>query len=212
MMIYKKDVYKSDDYHVIKNNYGRDVYFLAQFIKGDRIRVVCDDMDFAAFCLDNQGEQFNKSFGKKLKDIYLKHTNEKFGKMIKNKVSHGGGVFTDNMVYSERTEESVGLEMFVHVFYLLMGYGYINDELNMSKKISIPDAILRMKKGKEDMVKSCLVADIDIINGNSKWINGTYRTGSLNRKLFNKDVYSFLKRNYICYLTTINSKEKKIDY
>ena len=149
MMKYKKDVYKSDDYHVIKNNYGRDVYFLAQFIKGDRIRVVCDDMDFAAFCLDNQGEQFNKSFGKKLKDIYLKHTNEKFGKMIKNKVSHGGGVFTDNMVYSERTEESVGLEMFVHVFYLLMGYGFKYDKKNIFKKISTSDFVLKLFKNEE---------------------------------------------------------------
>ncbi len=93
--------YKNKDWYVISHTHNYTGYYLARF-SDDKIEVVCNEYEFAKYCLENKGVSLNMSFGKALKEIY---------KLVKGKS------------FGKRPDEHIGIELYAHVYYYLVALG-----------------------------------------------------------------------------------------
>ena len=207
IVAYKTMKHAGETYYIVSHDFRGEITFLVKITAGKYISVVCEDKEFAAYALRHQGVSFNISFGKKLKELYKEIIGKEFTAALENSSYPGGGKLSKTVHNITRPDESIGIELFAHVYYLLIAYGLRRNKAEMTKMMTRKDKTVLWYKGVEKTVESCRVADLDIYGGNSIILENAYLDGTNERLNDKRGIYKYLEA-YLNQLTAINKNLK----
>ena len=185
---------------MITHDYNGTVSFLAQFYN-DKISVVCDDRDFGSHSLRNRGIGYNNSFGNKLKQVYKEIMGKEFAVIEKVKTGGLAGGFEERK--NERTDESIGIELFIHVYYLVIARLIQRGDNVVKEMMTKTDQEIFRNKGTAGVERSCIIADLDLWGGNYEKLILSYRMGHIERKTAKRDIFKhlMLRTDALTYLS-----------